>query len=190
MKRTSLEEVDAKTLKTWLDEDKAVLIDIREADEFARQHIPGSRLVPLSGFDPKDCADALGKIGVFHCDSGNRTRLAAPQILGTGFEQVYCLKGGLQSWKKAGLPVSINRKAPISIMRQVQIVAGGLVTLGILLALLISPWFMGLSGFVGLGLMYSGISGTCAMARILAFMPWNQIAAAAPINATSTPAKA
>ncbi len=174
MNTTELREIDAKTLKSWLDQDKAVLIDIREADEYAREHIAGSRLVPLSGFNPDDFPKDHDKIGVFHCSSGNRTCEAAPDILKCAFAEIYHLDGGIQAWKKAGLPVKLNRKAPISIMRQVQIGAGSLVVLGVLLALLVSPWFMALSGFVGAGLMVAGISGSCGMTNLLALMPWNR----------------
>ena len=59
-------------------------------------------------------------------------------------------------------------------MRQVQIVAGGLVLLGVALGALVSPWFYGLSGFVGLGLMFAGLTGFCSMAKLLAVMPWNR----------------
>jgi len=174
MNTTPLREVDAKTLKGWLDEDKAVLIDIRDSDEYVREHIPGSRLVPLSSFDEADFPQDHDKIAVFHCNTGNRTCQSAPQILGTGFKDVYHLDGGLKAWKAAGLPVDLNLDAPISIMRQVQITAGSMVVLGILLAMLVSPWFMALSAFVGAGLVFSGASGTCAMAAILALMPWNR----------------
>ena len=177
MTQAELREVDSRTLKAWLDSDKAVLIDIREPDEYAREHIPGSRLVPLSGFDAADFPKDHDKIAVFHCNSGNRTCQAAPQILSSGFREVYHLEGGLRAWKKAGLAVNINRQAPISIMRQVQITAGALVVLGILLAILVSPWFMALSAFVGAGLVFAGVSGTCAMANVLALMPWNRLAA-------------
>ena len=68
----------------------------------------------------------------------------------------------------------MNRKAPISIMRQVQIVAGTLVLLGVLLGWLVSPWFFALSAFVGAGLTFAGISGTCAMANLLGFLPYNR----------------
>lgn len=174
MNTTPLREVDAKTLKDWLDQDKAVLIDIREADEYAREHIAGSRLVPLSGFDPNDFPKDHEKIGVFHCASGNRTCQAAPDILRSGFAEIYHLDGGIQGWKKAGLPINRNRKAPISLMRQVQIGAGALVVLGVLLAVMVSPWFMLLSGFVGAGLMLAGITGYCGMTDLLARMPWNR----------------
>ncbi len=186
MNTIALREVDATTLKYWLDQDKAVLIDIREPDEYAREHIAGARLVPLSGFDPNDFPMDHGKIGVFHCNSGNRTCEAATQILKTGFAEVYHLDGGIQAWKKAGLPINLNRQAPISIMRQVQIVAGSLVVLGIILAVLVSPWFMALSAFVGAGLILAGITGFCGMANLLAVMPWNR----APLMPTTSSGQA
>ena len=174
METPPLNEIDPNTLKRWLDEDKAVLIDIREADEYVREHIPGSRLVPLSAFNPADFPQEHDKIGVFHCNSGNRTCHAAPQILATSFREVYHLEGGIQAWKGAGLSINLNRSAPISIMRQVQITAGSLVVLGIILALTVSPWFMALSAFVGGGLVFAGPSGICTMANLLELMPWNR----------------
>ena len=174
MSNAQLQSVDAKTVRGWLEADKAVLIDIREPDEYVREHIPEAHLVPLSGFNPQDFPHSRDKIAVFHCQMGGRTRSAAQQILGTGFREVYQLQEGLQGWKAAGFPVNVNRKAPISIMRQVQITAGSLVVLGVALAYLVSPWFVGLSAFVGAGLIYAGVSGTCMMAEILSSMPWNR----------------
>ncbi len=175
---TAIREIDPLTLKHWLDEDRAVLIDVREADEYAREHIPGARLVPLSGFDPSDFPKEHDKIGVFHCNSGNRTCQMAPELLRTGFREVCQLAGGIQAWKKAGLPVNINRKAPLPLMRQVQIAAGALVLLGVALGFLLSPWFFALSAFVGAGLVMAGVTGFCGMANLLALMPWNRRPAA------------
>ena len=84
------------------------------------------------------------------------------------------MKDGLAGWKRSGLPTRVNRKAPISILRQVQIIAGSLVLLGVLLGWLVSPWLYGLSGFVGAGLAFAGISGTCAMAKLLRLLPYNR----------------
>jgi rhodanese-related sulfurtransferase len=70
--------------------------------------------------------------------------------------------------------VIADRKAPLPIMRQVQIAAGSLVLLGLVLAVLVSPWFMALSAFVGAGLIVAGISGFCGMANLLLHMPWNR----------------
>ena len=63
-------------------------------------------------------------------------------------------------------------------MRQVQIAAGGMVLLGVLFGAAVSPWFYLLSGFVGAGLVFAGVSGTCGLAALLRVMPWNRVAAA------------
>jgi hypothetical protein len=56
----------------------------------------------------------------------------------------------------------------------VQITAGSLVLIGVILGFAVSPWFFALSAFVGAGLTFAGISGTCAMASLLTVMPWNR----------------
>jgi rhodanese-related sulfurtransferase len=88
------------------------------------------------------------------------------------------LMGGLDGWKAAGLPTLVDRSAPIELQRQVQIAAGSLVVLGVALSVWVSPWFMLLSGFVGAGLIFAGVTGTCGMARFLSCMPWNRRVAA------------
>ena len=92
--------------------------------------------------------------------------------------ETYILEGGLDAWRKAGLPVALDRSQPIEIMRQVQIAAGSLVLLGVVLGAFVAPGFYPLSGFVGAGLLFAGVSGFCGMARLLAVMPWNRRAAA------------
>lgn len=152
----------------------ALLIDIREDDEFARRHVPGALSRPLSRFDAVALPEMAGTDVIFTCRSGMRTsanaeRLAAP-VGGTA----YVLEGGLDAWARAGLPVEANRKAPLEMMRQVQIVAGSLVLVGMLLGWLVSPYFFGLAAFVGAGLTFAGISGFCGMAKLLAVLPWNR----------------
>ena len=174
MTARTLKEIDAKTLKTWMDQGKAVLVDIREDAEYAREHILGARLVPLSGFDPGDFANEHNKVAVFHCRSGNRTGQAAARLLETGFREVYHLAGGIEAWKQAGQPVHSVRKAPIPIMRQVHIFAGSLLWTGLILAYLASPWFLAVSAMVGFGLLLSGTTGICPASTILKLMPWNR----------------
>jgi hypothetical protein len=62
-------------------------------------------------------------------------------------------------------------------MRQVQIAAGSMVVLGVLLGAFVTPGFYLLSGFVGAGLVFAGVTGTCGLARVLRMMPWNRRAA-------------
>lgn len=68
-------------------------------------------------------------------------------------------------------------RLPLPLMRQVQIAAGLLVLLGVVLAVTVAPAFIGLSAFVGAGLTFAGLSGWCGMAQLLALMPWNRRAA-------------
>lgn len=157
----------------------AVLVDIREDDERAREHIPGARHRALSRID-NEAALQSGGIVIFHCRSGMRTQGNAGKLAAkAGGCEAYVLEGGLDAWKKAGLPVSIDRNQPIEIMRQVQIAAGGLVLAGMLLGAAVDSRFYALSGFVGAGLLFAGVTGFCGMARLLALMPWNRRAASA-----------
>ena len=175
-----LNAVGAKELKSWLEQNKVFLIDVRGADEHAREHIPGARLVPLDRLEKTDFGSDLERVAVFHCATGNRTAMAAKALLGTGFNGVYHLAGGIAAWKQAGLPVAFDAKQPLPINRQVQIAAGTMTMLGIVLAVLVSPWFALLSAFVGAGLTYAGASGTCMLANLLAQLPYNRRLAQAP----------
>lgn len=175
----TMQHVTPETANGWVKEGTAILIDVREPSEYAREHIIGARLVPLSGFDKADFASEDTKRVVFYCQSGARTAANAERLLATAdFRSVHMLDGGLAGWKKAGLPVHLDRRAPIDVMRQVQIVAGGLIVIGVLLALAVSLWFLLVPVIVGGGLMFAGATGWCGMARMLLFMPWNRETAA------------
>lgn len=155
----------------------AKLIDIREADEHARERIPAAENTPLSRLSQLDASQAPAVI--FHCRSGNRTSANAARLAQAAECPTYVLEGGIDAWRKAGLPVTVDRRQPLELMRQVQLVAGGLVLLGVILGFLVAPAFFGIAAFVGAGLMTAGATGWCGMARLLAHMPWNQRAASA-----------
>ena len=169
-----LKTVDATTLKKWLDRQIVTLVDVREPAEYAGEHIPDAMLVPLSQFDPQKIPVEGDKKLVLYCRTSNRSTQAAQKLLGAGFEEVTHLWGGMEDWKQQGYPTTIDRKAPLSLMRQVQIVTGSLVVTGTLLGAFVSPWFLILSGFVGGGLLFAGITNTCALAMLLAKLPINQ----------------
>lgn len=169
-----LQTIDAKTLKRWLDAGTVDLVDVREPAEYAGEHIPGAILVPLSQFDLSQIPSDTHKKLILQCQSGTRSAQAAQKLLANGLEQVTHLQGGLTAWKQAGYATETNKNAPISLIRQVQIVAGSLVLLGILLGAFVSPWFLILSGFVGAGLTFAGITGNCTLAMLLAKLPYNR----------------
>ncbi|MFN4090438.1 MAG: rhodanese family protein [Alphaproteobacteria bacterium] len=154
----------------------AALVDIREPGEHARERIPGARSIPLSRFDAATLPDAA--ILVFHCRSDARTRAHAAEFEAAAQREAYFLAGGLDAWKKAGLPVEVDRAQPLELMRQVQIAAGSLALAGAILGFALDPAFHLLSGFVGAGLIFAGVTGWCGMARLLTLAPWNRHAAA------------
>ena len=83
------------------------------------------------------------------------------------------VEGGIKDWKKEGFP-TIKGKTTISLFRQIQIVAGILILAGVGLSVAYHPGFVWLSAFVGAGLLFAGVSGTCAMGALLSKMPWNK----------------
>ncbi|QKD82728.1 rhodanese-like domain-containing protein [Thermoleptolyngbya sichuanensis A183] len=176
--RDRLKTVDPSSLSTLLSQQAVTLVDVREPSEHAGEKIPGSILVPLSKFDPNRIPFDGNKDGnktvVLYCRTGNRSAQAAQKLFAAGIDEVTHLEGGLSAWVQAGFPTEVNKRAPISLMRQVQIVAGSLVVTGTLLGAFVSPWFLFLSGFVGAGLVFAGITNTCALGMLLAKLPYNQ----------------
>ena len=178
---TSLKTISPERAATLLREGGATLVDVREPDEHARERIPGARSLPLSRLEEAELALHEGKPVLFHCRSGARTQAHAQRLAAkAGPCEAYVVEGGLDAWKRAGLPVAEDRRQPLELMRQVQIVAGSMVLLGVLLGATVSPWLYGLAGFVGAGLVFAGVSGTCGLALVLRRMPWNRAAAATP----------
>lgn len=150
----------------------AVLVDIREADEYRREHIVGAINCPVSGLDT---VAIEGSSIVFHCKSGGRTLANADRLAAKAGERDWVLlDGGLEKWKQSGLPVHKDANQPIELQRQVMIVAGTLVLTGVLLASFVASPFILLSGFVGAGLMFAGLTGFCGMAKVLMLAPWNR----------------
>jgi rhodanese-related sulfurtransferase len=153
-------------------EEGALLVDVREPEEYARLRIPGAVLQPLSVLPllPED-GDRAGP-AVYFCASGGRTGGALDLLEARGHARTCILEGGLEAWRRAGLPVEESRGA-MPLMRQVRIVAGGLI-LVFLIAGQFLPLFRLLAGGVGLGLLVSGLTGACGMAALLRRMPWNR----------------
>jgi rhodanese-related sulfurtransferase len=90
----------------------ASLVDIREADEHAREKILGAHNLPLSKLDESDLALQQGKPVIFHCGSGARTLAHAPRLAAKAETcEAFVLEGGLNAWKRAGLPVATDRRS-------------------------------------------------------------------------------
>lgn len=100
-----MDDVNPQDLKKWLDQDLAILIDVREHQELLEFSIPGAVHNPMSTFDfdaiPKD----LGKKLVFACAVGIRSRQVGEYLLQENIiSAAYNLAGGVAAWSEAGLP--------------------------------------------------------------------------------------
>ena len=101
----NVKSVSPATLKSWLDSGKAIVIDVREPREYAAGHIEGSELVPLNSLHPDALPEHKGKNLVMLCRGGNRSKFACLKLNGAVSAEVYNLEGGIQGWKREGLPV-------------------------------------------------------------------------------------
>jgi len=169
----SVKKILAKDASKLFNDGKACILDVREADEHHREHIQGSELNPLSALNLqlKDTKQYL-----ISCQSGMRAAQAANKFAEANPNcNIQIIDGGIVEWKKQGLPVNRVAGSTISIMRQVQIIAGSMVTAGVILGNLYDPNFYYLSAFVGIGLIFSGASGTCMMGNILGKLSFNKV---------------
>lgn len=175
----TVQTISPRELAKRRDQGEAVeLIDVRTPVEYAEIHVEGAELMPLDSLDPQAVAErhkeANGSPLYVICRTGSRAAKAYEQLQKAGIENIYSVEGGTLGWEQAGLPVVRGRKV-ISLERQVRIAAGLLVLLGVGLGWLVHPGFLGLSAFVGAGLVFAGITDTCGMGLMLARMPWNRV---------------
>jgi len=91
-----------------LNREDAVVVDVRESQEWSAGHIPQSRHIALGQFDQR--IDELEKFKsrpiVVVCQSGNRSAQACQKLRQAGFAKVYNLSGGVRAWADASLPLT------------------------------------------------------------------------------------
>jgi len=152
------------------------LLDVRMRPEYASAHVPGATLIPLNELKIEDFL-AQHKTGTpiyVLCQAGARAAKAIDQFKGAGCDDCVLVEGGTQAWIDAGLPIHRGVSNVLPLLRQVQIVVGSLSAIGAILALALNSWFAVVPLFLGCGLLFAGITGTCGMALMLAKMPWNR----------------
>ena len=106
----SIDSVSANEAAKMQNERHAVIVDVRETDEWNAGHIAGAIHIPLS--DVKNRVAELEKFKdspvITQCRSGARSAKAAEVLKNAGFSAVYNLDGGINAWQKAALDIQQN----------------------------------------------------------------------------------
>ncbi|MFC4349892.1 rhodanese-like domain-containing protein [Kordiimonas lipolytica] len=152
------------------------LIDVRTGAEFEACHVQGAKLFPLQSLKPTEILQAVeGSDAPLYilCKAGGRAKKAAEAIAPHTDRDVLVVEGGTDACVTGGLPVNRNKET-MSLERQVRIATGSLVVVGAILSMTVAPGFIWLSAAVGAGLVFAGVTDSCAMGMMLARMPWNR----------------
>lgn len=165
-------ELESSPFRQW--------IDVRSTTEFAAGHLPGAVNVPMDEFEAR-LADLGPEPIVLICKSGKRARMVAG-LLEPCRRDVAVVEGGTDAWARARLPLVSSKKTRWSLERQVRLVAGLLILAGTIFALTTSRLWLGLTGFVGGGLTFAGLTDLCPMGILLAAMPWNRSRSCTPVQ--------
>jgi rhodanese-related sulfurtransferase len=167
-----------EALQSWVKEHQdLVVIDVRSAAEFESLHIRGSYNVPLPllAEHTDELAARLGSRVVLVCQSGVRAEQARQRLAKAGIETAYVLTGGAPGYAAAGGDV-VKGKDRWDLERQVRLVAGSLVVMGLAGGKFVSPRIRTLAGVIGAGLTFSAATNTCAMGKVISAMAWNKAA--------------
>lgn len=173
----SSQTISPKQLFELMSHGKSIhLVDVRTPAEYQEIHVDIAKNIPLDKLSPSALGvdpNSTEPIYVI-CRSGARGSQACQSLLGSGLSNVVNVEGGTMAWASAGLPV-IRGKKIVSLERQVRMVAGGLIFLSSVLALVHDPRWAILAGLIGAGLFQAGLFDSCMMGMCLAKMPWNQM---------------
>ena len=88
----------------------ATVVDLRSAEAFSRGHIVNAKNIPFDEFSAKKDSLSNSRPVIAVCDSGISSTKAVAMLRQSGFENAYGLKGGMNAWGQAGLPVVTGKK--------------------------------------------------------------------------------
>jgi rhodanese-related sulfurtransferase len=100
-------EVGTHDATRLMNDENALVLDVREDKERADGRLPNAVHVPMSQLAQRapELARSAKRPVIVYCDRGTRARGAAGVLGKSGFERVYLLRGGFRAWREAGLPV-------------------------------------------------------------------------------------
>ena len=171
----TIKNIDALTLRKWLEDDQAILIDVREPAEHKNQNIAKAKLIPLAEITKEKLPDFANKKLVIHCQGGKRSLSACQKLLGENIGcEIYNLEGGINAWCSSGCNVNCKTGFFLPVDRQTQLAIGSVVFISSMLGYFFNINFLFISGFFGAGLIFAGLTGNCTLGKIIAKMPWNK----------------
>lgn len=101
-----IKSIDAQQAKVWLDNQEAMIIDVRELAEHQEVRIDGSLLIPVGTITTAKLPDLQNKKLIIHCKLGKRGSMACEKLLQENPNlEVYNLEGGITAWIDAGYAV-------------------------------------------------------------------------------------
>jgi glyoxylase-like metal-dependent hydrolase (beta-lactamase superfamily II)/rhodanese-related sulfurtransferase len=175
-KISKVQSVSAPQLAALKESGNVQIIDVRTPAEFASLHIAGSFNIPFENLNAAQLMANFSADTPIYClcQTGTRSQIAADRLRAAGFRHVVHVDGGTNAWESSGFPLERGAHSVMSLERQVRIAAGGLILLGVLAGIFIRPMGYAISGLIGAGLLYSGVTNSCGMAMVMAKMPWNK----------------
>ena len=100
-------EVSVQQAVQLINRRDAVVVDVREASEFAAGHLPNARHIPVGEIDKrlKELDKFKQRPVVVVCQTGSRSATACGRLRKGGFPEVFNLKGGILGWQQASMPI-------------------------------------------------------------------------------------
>lgn len=94
-------------LTALINGENALVVDVSPINDYEKGHVPGSKHVAMSQFDPENklLAKARDLPVVVVCKSGVTSAQAAKRLVKAGFKRVHSLEGGTMAWQQADLPL-------------------------------------------------------------------------------------
>ncbi|MHC0448513.1 MAG: rhodanese-like domain-containing protein [Candidatus Lariskella arthropodorum] len=173
-KKITPKSITSSELKEKIDKNEVLLIDVRERSENKSESIEGACSIALDEIALEKLPSNSKPI-VLHCESGTRSIEACKKLLAQDQDrEIYYLEGGIGAWKGEGFATKKQSCKILPVDRQTQLITGSIILLGVILGLYIHQDFYILSGLVGIGLIYAGITGCCGLSKLLNKMPWNK----------------
>jgi len=161
-----------------------LLLDVSSQDEYENGHIAGAIMHPIEFLDPEN---TIQKIRIAYPnlptiyitgDSDTKCIEAYQGFESAGYEYIKVVEGGTQACSEAGLPMEYPKEIlpfeKMTVTQQIQIVVGGIVTLGTLLGTFVNTGFLAISLLAGVGVVYEGLFGTDYIKQAVLKMSWNR----------------